>query len=49
MTADRQKRRLKNKTQADRQKIESSWSKNPGAQGNARAHDCRKKTDCRND
>jgi hypothetical protein len=46
MTADRQKCRLKNKAQSNREKIKSSWSKNSGAQSDRGAHDCREKTDC---
>src|SRR5206468_2073559 len=46
---DRQKGRLKKKAQSNREKIESSWSKNSGAQSGRGAHDRREKTDCRND
>jgi len=49
MTADRQKRRLKNKAESNREKIKSSWSKNSGAQSDPGMHDRREKTDCRND
>src|SRR4029077_3635756 len=49
MTADRQKRRLKNKSESNREKIKSSWSKNSGAQSDRGARDCREKTHCRND
>jgi hypothetical protein len=49
MTADRQKRCLKNKAQSNREKTKSSWSKNSGAQSDPGTHDRREKTDCRND
>jgi hypothetical protein len=49
MAADRQKRGLKNETQSNRQKIKFPRAKNASPQRNAGTHDCRKKTDCRND
>jgi len=48
MTAYRQKRRLKNKTQSDRQKIKFSGSKNTSTQSDPCPHHCREETDCRN-
>ena len=49
MTADRQERRLKNESQADRKKIESHRTKYSTTQLNNRVHDCCEKTNCRND
>jgi hypothetical protein len=49
MTADGQKRRLKNKAQPDREKSKSSWPKNARVQRDPGAHHCGEETACRND
>ena len=49
MTADRQKRRLKNKSQPDREKIKSSGVKILRAQQDRRPHNRREETNGRND
>src|ERR1700736_6647333 len=49
MTADREKRRLKNESQPDREKIKASRLKIFRAQQDGCACDRRQKADCRND
>jgi len=49
MSANGQKRRLKNKSERNRQEIKTPWPKNPRAQSDNRSHDCREKTKRRND
>jgi hypothetical protein len=48
MTADRQERRLKNKTQPDREKTKTTRLKNSRSQSDNRPHDCGEKTKRRN-
>jgi len=49
MATDGQERRLKNKTQSNREKIKSSRPENARAQSDPGSHDCGEETDCRND